>query len=218
MGQKTHPLAFRLNTLTHHKSIWYSNWKQYAEYLQKDSEIRNYIKTVSKKYGIVDFEIKRNTLKNMVKLELVSIKPTSITGKNIDDFERIRKKFENDLPKENKVILGVSKLDEKNQSWNAQMLANLMAEHLEKRIAFRQVIRETIKSASLHITPGTGIKIQISGRLNGIEIARKEWTQEGRVPLQTLRASIDYATSEAHTIYGVLGIKVWLCKGDIFIK
>lgn len=218
MGQKTHPLAFRLNTQARHKSVWYTNWKQYAKYLQKDNEIYNYIKSVSKKYGIIDIEIKRNTLKDLVKLDLRSIKPASITGKSPDDFRKVHKKFEKALTKEKRIILSVSELKDKDQYWNARMLATLMAEHLEKRIAFRQVIRETLKSARFHLVPGTGIKIQISGRLNGIEIARNEWTQEGRVPLQTLRASIDYATTEAHTIYGVLGIKIWLCKGDIFIK
>jgi small subunit ribosomal protein S3 len=210
MGQKTHPLGFRLGITQEHKSTWYANFNQYANVLEEDDKIRTYIKSIAKPNNISNVNIYRNGLNDQIQLTIETGKPGILVGELGSGLETLLASLKKILPVTIKV-LEVEKVD-----LDANLLADLVAEQLEKRIAFRRAMREALQRAQKQNV--NGIKIQVSGRLNGAEIARSEWIREGRVPLQTLRADIDYATAEANTIYGVLGIKVWLFKNEILSK
>jgi small subunit ribosomal protein S3 len=214
MGQKTHPLGFRLGITQEHKSTWYANFNQYADILKEDDGIRTYLKTISKMNSIADVKINRNGLNDHIQLNLQTGKPGILVGDLGSGLERLLKNLKKDLPENRQLTINV--LEVEKVDLKASLLADLVAEQLEKRIAFRRAIREALQRAQKQNV--NGIKIQVSGRLNGAEIARSEWIREGRVPLQTLRADIEYATQEANTIYGVLGIKVWLFKSEILSK
>ena len=214
MGQKTHPLGFRLGITQEHKSTWYSNFNQYANILKEDDQIRTYINTISKSNSISNVKINRNGLNDQIQLNIETGKPGILVGDLGSGLETLLKNVKKILPTDRQLTINV--LEVEKVDLNASLLADLVADQLEKRIAFRRAIREALQRAQKQNV--NGIKIQVSGRLNGAEIARSEWIREGRVPLQTLRADIDYATTEANTIYGVLGIKVWLFKSEILSK
>jgi small subunit ribosomal protein S3 len=214
MGQKTHPLGFRLGVVQEHKSMWYANFSQYANVLEEDDKIRTYLNSISKTNSISNVRINRNGLNDQIQLNIETGKPGILVGDLGAGLETLLKKIKNFLPKNRQLTINVFEVEKVDL--NASLLADLVAEQLEKRIAFRRAIREALQRAQRQNV--NGIKIQVSGRLNGAEIARSEWIREGRVPLQTLRADIDYATKEANTIYGVLGIKVWLFKSEILSK
>jgi len=214
MGQKTHPLGFRLGITQEHKSKWYANFNQYANVLQEDDKIRTYIDTIAKINSISNVRINRNGLNDQIQLNIETGKPGILVGDVGAGLENLLTNIKKILPSSRQLTINVFEVEKVDL--NAALLANLVAEQLEKRIAFRRAIRDTLQRAQKQNV--NGIKIQVSGRLNGAEIARSEWIREGRVPLQTLRADIDYATSEANTIYGVLGIKVWLFKSEILAK
>jgi len=214
MGQKTHPLGFRLGITQNHKSNWYSNFNQYATILKEDDTIRSYFNTLSKSNSIANICINRNGLNDQIQLNIETGKPGILVGNKGIGLEKLLTKIKLLVNPTRQFTINVFEI--KNVDLNATLLADLVAEQLEKRIAFRRAIREALQRAQKQNV--NGIKIQVSGRLNGAEIARSEWIREGRVPLQTLRADIDYATKEAHTIYGVLGIKVWLFKTEILSK
>ena len=214
MGQKTHPLGFRLGITQEHKSTWYSNLNKYANVLKEDDTIRTYIKTISKLNSISNVRINRNGLNDQIQLNIETGKPGILVGDLGTGLERLLSNVKKLLPLERQLTINIFEVEKVDL--NASLLADLVAEQLEKRIAFRRAIREALQRAQKQNV--NGIKIQVSGRLNGAEIARSEWIREGRVPLQTLRADIDYATQEANTIYGVLGIKVWLFKSEILSK
>jgi small subunit ribosomal protein S3 len=214
MGQKTHPLGFRLGTTQNHKSTWYSNFNQYAKILKEDDTIRTYIKTISKAKSIANVRINRNGLNDQIQLNIETGKPGILVGDLGIGLETLLSNIKKLLPTNRQLTINVFEVEKVDL--DASLLADLVAEQLEKRVAFRRAIREALQRAQKQNVKG--IKIQVSGRLNGAEIARSEWIREGRVPLQTLRADIDYATQEANTIYGVLGIKVWLFKSEILSK
>jgi small subunit ribosomal protein S3 len=214
MGQKTHPLGFRLGITQEHKSTWYANLNQYANILKEDDQIRTYIDTISKINSIANVKINRNGLNDQIQLNIETGKPGILVGELGSGLENLLNNVKKILPSNRQVTINV--LEVEKVDLDATLLADLVAEQLEKRIAFRRAIRETLQRAQKQNV--NGIKIQVSGRLNGAEIARSEWIREGRVPLQTLRADIDYATREANTIYGVLGIKVWLFRSEILSK
>ncbi len=214
MGQKTHPLGFRLGITQEHKSKWYANFNQYANILQEDDKIRTYINTISKTNSISNVRINRNGLNDQIQLNIETGKPGILVGDIGSGLENLLTNIKKLLPSNRQLTINVFEVEKVDL--NASLLADLVAEQLEKRIAFRRAIREALQRAQKQNV--NGIKIQVSGRLNGAEIARSEWIREGRVPLQTLRADIDYATTEANTIYGVLGIKVWLFKSEILSK
>ena len=214
MGQKTHPLGFRLGITQDHKSTWYASLNQYANILKEDDQIRTYIDTISKINSIANVKIDRNGLNDQIQLKIETGKPGILVGDLGSGLENLLNNIKKILPSNRQVTINILEIEKVDL--DASLLADLVAEQLEKRIAFRRAIREALQRAQKqHVN---GIKIQVSGRLNGAEIARSEWIREGRVPLQTLRADIDYATSEANTIYGVLGIKVWLFKSEILSK
>jgi small subunit ribosomal protein S3 len=214
MGQKTHPLGFRLGIVQDHKSTWYANFNQYANILEEDDKIRTYINTIAKVNHISNVKIERNGLKDQIQLNIETGKPGILVGNSGSGLKSLLKNLKKLLPSDRQLTIKVFEV--KNVDLEAKLLADLVAEQLEKRVAFRRAIRTALQRAQKQNV--NGIKIQVSGRLNGAEIARSEWIREGRVPLQTLRADIDYATTEANTIYGVLGIKVWLFKSEIISK
>ena len=214
MGQKTHPLGFRLGITQEHKSSWYANFNQYANVLKEDDKIRTYINTISKFNSISNVQINRNGLNDQIQLNIETGKPGILVGDRGAGLETLLTNVKKLLPDNRQLTINVFEVEKVDL--DASLLADLVAEQLEKRIAFRRAIREALQRAQKQNV--NGIKIQVSGRLNGAEIARSEWIREGRVPLQTLRADIDYSTQEANTIYGVLGIKVWLFKSEILSK
>src|SRR5210317_834602 len=214
MGQKTHPLGFRLGITQEHKSTWYANFNQYANILEEDDKIRTYIDSISKENSISNVRIHRNGLNDQIQLNIETGKPGILVGDMGTGLETLLTNVKKLLPTDRQLTINVFEVEKVDL--NAKLLGDRVAEQLEKRVAFRRAIRDALQRAQKQNV--NGIKIQVSGRLNGAEIARSEWIREGRVPLQTLRADIDYATAEANTIYGVLGIKVWLFKSEILSK
>ena len=214
MGQKTHPLGFRLGITQDHKSTWYANFNQYADILKEDNLIRTYIDTIAKTNNISNVKINRNGLNDHIQLNIETGKPGILVGDLGVGLETLLNNVKKILPSNRQLTINV--LEVEKVDLDATLLADLVAEQLEKRVAFKRAMREALQRAEKQNVKG--IKIQVSGRLNGAEIARSEWVREGRVPLQTLRADIDYATKEANTIYGVLGIKIWLFRGEILSK
>ena len=214
MGQKTHPLGFRLGITQEHKSTWYANLNQYATILEEDDKIRTYIATISKVNNISTIQICRNGLNNQIQLNIETGKPGILVGDLGTGLKTLLDNIKKLLPSNRQLTIKIFEVEKVDL--DAKLLAELVAEQLEKRVAFRRAIREALQRAQKQNV--NGIKIQVSGRLNGAEMARSEWIREGRVPLQTLRADIDYATTEANTIYGALGIKIWLFKSEILSK
>ena len=214
MGQKTHPLGFRLGIVQEHQSVWYANFNQYSSILEEDDKIRTYINTISRVNYISKVKIYRNVLKDHIQLTIETGKPGILVDDMGNGLKNLLKNLKKLLPAGRQLTIKVSEIE--FVDLEAKLLADLVAEQLEKRIAFRRATRTILQRAQRQNV--NGIKIQVSGRLNGAEIARSEWLREGRVPLQTLRADIDYATTEANTIYGVLGIKIWLFKSEILSK
>jgi len=214
MGQKTHPLGFRLGIVQEHKSTWYANLNQYASILEEDDKIRTYIDRIAKINYISNVKIDRNGFKDQIQVTIETGKPGILVGDLGNGLKDLLSNLKKLLPANRQLTIKIFEVEKVDLE--AKLLANLVAEQLEKRIAFRRAIRTALQRAQKENV--NGIKIQVSGRLNGAEIARSEWIREGRVPLQTLRADIDYATTEANTIYGVLGIKVWLFKSEILSK
>ena len=214
MGQKTHPLGFRLGITQEHKSAWYANLKNYADLLKEDDQIRTYLTSLIKTASISNIHISRNSLSDQIKLTLETGRPGVLVGENGIGIKNLLTNLKQLLPSNRQLTIKVVEVDEINL--DASLLGDLVVKQLEDRIPFRRAVREAMQRAQE--SKVNGIKIQVSGRLNGAEIARSEWFREGRVPLQTLRADIDYATKEANTIYGILGIKVWIFKNEILNK
>jgi small subunit ribosomal protein S3 len=214
VGQKTHPLGFRLGITEEHRAAWYSNFNQYSNLLEEDDKIRTYLSKLSKKASISKIKINRNGLGNQIQLNIETGRPGALVGENGLGLQNILKNLKNLLPTNRQITININEVEKVNL--NSSLLADLVVKQLEERVAFRRAMREALQAAQEDNV--SGIKIEISGRLNGAEIARSEWIREGRVPLQTLRADIDYCVKEAHTIYGTLGVKMWLFKNEILAK
>ena len=214
MGQKTHPLGFRLGITQEHKSVWYANYNGYADLLKEDEQIRSYLNTLTRTASISDVKINRNGLGDQIQLNIETGRPGALVGENGLGLESLLKNIKKFLPSNRQISINIIEI--KKINLNASLIGDLVVKQLEERVAFRRAIREALQVAQEDNV--NGIKIQVSGRLNGAEMARTEWIREGRVPLQTLRADIDYCTKEANTIYGVLGVKVWLFKNEILVK
>lgn len=212
MGQKTHPLGFRLGITQDHRSAWYANLREYANLLKEDDQIRTYLNQFTKTASISNVHISRNSLSDQIKLTIETGRPGVLVGENGTGIKNLLTNLKKILPTTRQITIKVSEVEK--VSLDAALLGDLVVKQLEDRIPFRRAVREAMQQAQDNNV--SGIKIQVSGRLNGAEIARSEWFREGRVPLQTLRADIDYATKEANTIYGVLGIKVWIFNKEIF--
>lgn len=215
MGQKVHPTGFRIGVNKSHDSTWYSNYSNYGQTLKEDYLIRDCIKkkwgSLYAKSGITKIQINRKV--NKIELLVYATRPKTLatSSDNQSNFSDLKFEILKLLPKPTLIRLKVIQL---TKSENESLLtARLLADQLEKRVAFRKAIRQT--SQRLQKSGVKGFKVQVSGRLNGAEMARTEWVREGRVPLQTLRADISYSSYPAHTIYGVLGIKVWIFNKEI---
>ena len=214
MGQKTHPLGFRLGVTQQHKSSWYTKLNQYAKFLKEDDQIRTYLNKLTKTTSISNILIRRNSLGDQIQLTIETGRPGTLVGEAGLGIQTLLKNLKFILPTNRQLTINIIEVEK--VTLNASLIADLVVKQLEERVAFRSAIRKAMDSAEEDEV--RGIKIQVSGRLNGAEIARSEWIRKGRVPLQTLRADIDYSAKEANTIYGVLGIKVWLFKNEILSK
>nr|YP_009105865.1 ribosomal protein S3 [Microthamnion kuetzingianum]AIT94725.1 ribosomal protein S3 [Microthamnion kuetzingianum] len=232
MGQKVHPLGFRLGIIQKHRSQWFAKTSNYSQLIIEDNLLRKTILERFWKAGIVDIKIERKV--DQIKIELRAARPDILVGRDPKNLETLRKDLEEELKNhqaerisitskisrlhtklnsnelKGQIAISITKLTTPNLE--AAFLAELLVEQLEKRIPFRRAVKQVLKRAKQARVKG--IKIQVSGRLNGAEIARSEWVREGRVPLQTLRADIDYSFKTAKTIYGLLGIKIWIFKGE----
>lgn len=209
MGQKINPHGFRLGITTDWKSRWYAD-KQYAEYVKEDVAIRRLLSSGLERAGIADVEIERT--RDRVRVDIHTARPGIVIGRRGTEADRIRADLEKLTGKQ--VQLNI--LEVKNPESQAQLVAQGVAEQLSNRVAFRRAMRKAIQSA-MRQPNVKGIRVQCSGRLGGAEMSRSEFYREGRVPLHTLRADIDYGLYEAKTTFGRIGVKVWIYKGDIVV-
>ncbi len=209
MGQKIHPIGFRLGVTQEHRSRWYADARNYPSLLQEDHKIRKYVKETLANAGISKIRIERKA--DQIDLEVSTARPGVVVGRGGAGIDSLRVGLQQLLGSSRQIrinVVEVTKVDA-----DAMLIAEYIAQQLEKRVSFRRVVRQAVtKTQKAGVE---GIKVQVSGRLNGAEIARTEVTREGSVPLHTLRADIDYAYCTAKTIYGIQGIKVWIFKGEI---
>ncbi|MDY0226388.1 SSU ribosomal protein S3P [Desulfomicrobium apsheronum] len=206
MGHKVHPYGFRLGYNKNWKSRWFSD-KKYAEYVFEDSKLRKYVKEKLFHAGISKIEIERAADK--VRLILFTARPGIVIGRKGVEIEKLRAELKGKFARE--FVIEVNEI--RRPETDAQLVAESIAQQLERRVAFRRAIKKTLGMAQKF--GALGIKVQCGGRLGGAEIARTEWAREGRVPLHTLRADIDYGVALAKTTYGIIGVKVWVFKGEI---
>ncbi len=210
MGQKIHPTGFRLGVIQEHRSRWYADNRRYPGLLQEDYQIRQYVEKNLSNAGISDVQIERKA--DQIDLEVRTARPGVVVGRGGSGIEALRvglQKILHDPSRQIRInVVEVARVDA-----DAALVAEYITQQLERRVAFRRVVRQTLQRAQR--AGVEGIKIQVSGRLNGAEIARTEWTREGRVPLHTLRADVDYSYRTAQTTYGVLGVKVWIFRGEV---
>jgi len=206
MGQKINPTGFRLSISRNWSSRWYASNKDFAGMLAEDIKVREYLKAKLKNAAVSRVLIERPA-KN-ARITIFSARPGVVIGKKGEDIENLKKELSRQLG----VPVAVNIEEVRKPEIDAKLIADSITQQLEKRIMFRRAMKRAMQNAMR--LGALGIKIMSSGRLNGIEIARCEWYREGRVPLHTLRADIDYGTSEAKTTYGVIGVKVWVYKGD----
>lgn len=207
MGQKINPIGFRLGINRTWDSRWYANTGEYGKLLHEDLKIRKYLTEELKQAAISKIVIERPHKKCRVTIH--SARPGIIIGKKGADIEKLRKKL-SDMTNSDAVL---NIVEVRKPEVDAVLIAQSITQQLERRVAFRRAMKRAVQSAMR--LGAEGIRINCSGRLGGAEIARMEWYREGRVPLHTLRADIDYGTSEAHTAYGICGVKVWVFKGEI---
>jgi len=210
MGQKINPIGFRLSVQKNWLSKWYANSNNFSTMLNEDIRVRAFLSKKLKNASVGKVLIERPS-KN-ARITIFSSRPGIVIGKKGEDIEILR----SELQKMMGIPVHVNIEEIRKPELDAQLIADNIAQQLEKRIMFRRAMKRAMQNAMR--LGAQGIKIMSSGRLNGIEIARTEWYREGRVPLHTLRADLDYATSEAHTTYGIIGIKVWIFKGEILGK
>ncbi len=206
MGQKTHPVGFRLGIVRAWDSNWYDD-KSFAGKLQEDIVVRNYVRSRLKKAGIARVQIDRTPKRAVVTIH--TSRPGIVIGKSGKEIAQLEEELKKVTSKEIKILIHEIKRPE----LDAYLVAEAIAGQLEGRISFRRAMKQSITAAMR--MGAEGIKVMCAGRLGGAEIARTEHYKDGRIPLQTLRADIDYAGATAHTIYGAIGVKVWICKGEI---
>ena len=206
MGQKVNPLGLRLNITRTWDSIWYAD-KEYASYLLEDQKIRKFLKNRLNHAGMAKIIIERTGEK--VRAKLFTARPGIVIGKKGAEIEILKKDLEKLVGR--KVTLDIQEV--RRPEADAQLVAESIASQLERRVAFRRAMKKAVNSALRFGVQG--IKISCSGRLGGAEMSRTEWVREGRVPLHTLRADVDYALAEANTTYGIIGVKVWIFKGEV---
>jgi len=211
MGQKVHPTGFRLGIATDWTSKWYADTAQFADFLAEDLKIREFLKKKLAQAGVSRIQISRPA--KSVAVTIHTARPGIIIGKKGEDIEKLRIEVAALVAAHiNNVKISIEEI--RKPELDAQLVAENIASQLERRVMFRRAMRRSVTNAMR--IGAEGIKINVSGRLNGAEIARNEWYREGRVPLHTLRADVDYGFAEALTTYGILGVKVWIYKGEVF--
>ncbi|MFA9420330.1 MAG: 30S ribosomal protein S3 [Gammaproteobacteria bacterium] len=211
MGQKVHPTGFRLGIATDWTSKWYANTSDFADFLDEDLKIREFLRKKLSQAGVSRIQISRPA--KAVSVTIHSARPGIIIGKKGEDIEKLRVEVASLVSAHiNNVKINIEEI--RKPELDAQLVAENVASQLERRVMFRRAMRRSVTNAMR--IGAEGIKINVSGRLNGAEIARNEWYREGRVPLHTLRANVDYGFAEALTTYGILGVKVWIYKGEVF--
>lgn len=208
MGQKVNPNGIRLGVIRDWNAKWYSNTKHYADNLISDLRLRSFLKKKLSHAAVSSIVIQRPA--QSVNITLHTARPGIVIGKKGEDIERLRQ----ELTKLAGVTVHLNVEEIRKPELDAQLVAENICQQLEKRIMFRRAMKRAVTN-SLRLG-ALGVKVMVAGRLNGAEIARTEWYREGRVPLHTLRADIDYGFAEAHTTYGVIGVKVWIFKGEVF--
>ena len=207
MGQKVHPTGMRLGIVKDHTSVWYADRKNYSAYLLSDLQVREFLRKRLSQASVSRIDIERPA--QTARITVHTARPGIVIGKKGEDVERLRK----DLAQIMGMPVHVNVEEIRKPELDALLVAQNVAQQLERRVQFRRAMRRVIQNAMR--LGAEGIKVRVAGRLGGAEIARAEVYHEGRVPLHTLRADIDYATWEANTTYGILGIKVWVFKGEI---
>ena len=210
MGQKVNPHGFRLGVSKKQNANWYAKGKDFSNNLIQDLKVREHLAKKLKNSSISKVELERTAETFVVNIH--TARPGIIIGKRGEEIENLKKSVE-------KIVKGPSQInikEVKKPDLDAKILAEGVAQQLEKRVMFRRAMKRTVQSALRQ--SAKGVRIEVSGRLNGAEIARTEWYREGRVPLHTLRADIDYGTAEALTTYGIIGVKIWIYKGEIFTR
>jgi small subunit ribosomal protein S3 len=213
MGQKVHPIGIRLGIVKDWSSKWYANTKDFPGYVKQDHEVRTFIKSKFKDASISKINIERPSKK--ANITIMTARPGIVIGKKGEDIENLRAKLALMMNMHiNDLRINISEI--RKPELDAQLVADGIAQQLERRVMFRRAMKRAVTSTMR--LGAEGIKVKVGGRLNGAEIARSEWYREGRVPLHTLRADIDYGVAEANTTYGIIGVKVWIFKGEIFDK
>ncbi len=213
MGQKVHPIGIRLGIVKDWSSKWYADTKTFPEYVRSDHLIRSFIKNKLKDASVSRISIERQAKK--VNITIHTARPGIVIGKKGEDIERLRSEISKMIDMSlADVRINISEV--RKPELDAQLVAEGIAQQLERRVMFRRAMKRAVTNTMR--VGAEGVKVKVGGRLNGAEIARSEWYHEGRVPLHTLRADIDYGFAEANTTYGVIGVKVWIFKGEIFEK
>ena len=213
MGQKVHPTGIRLGIVKDWTSKWYADSKAFPEYVRADFHIRAFIKKKLKDASVSKIAIERPSKK--VNITIHTARPGIVIGKKGEDIEKLRAELASMVKMPiSDVRINISEV--RKPELDAQLVAEGIAQQLERRVMFRRAMKRAVTNTMR--VGAEGIKVKVGGRLNGAEIARSEWYREGRVPLHTFRADIDYGLAEAHTTYGVIGVKVWIFKGEIFDK
>jgi small subunit ribosomal protein S3 len=207
MGQKVHPTGIRLGIVKDWTSTWYANTDNYADYLNMDMEIREFLRKRLAQASVSRIQISRPAHNAVITIH--TARPGIVIGKKGEDIDRLRKEVSGRMG----IPVSINIEEIRKPELDAALVAESVAQQLERRIMFRRAMKRAV-SNSMRIG-AQGIKIKVGGRLNGAEIARSEWYREGRVPLHTLRANIDYGTAEANTTYGIIGVKVWIFKGEV---
>lgn len=214
MGQKVHPKAIRLGVIKTWDSKWFAGRKEYKHLLQQDVEIRGFLKKKLKDAGLSHIEIERSA--NTITITIFTSKPGVVIGRGGQGTEDLKKQLKTMLMGKTKLTLRLNVQEVDKPDLNAQVIVRSMIEQIERRMPFRRVLKQTVNQVMR--AGAKGVKLQVAGRLNGAEIARTEHLGEGSIPLQTLRADIDYGRGMAHTTYGAIGVKVWIYKGEVFRK
>ncbi len=207
MGQKVHPIGIRLGIVKDWSSKWYAEGKNYAEYLYADLQVRDYLRAKLAHASVSHIQIERPA--DNARIVIHTARPGIVIGKKGEDIDKLRTEVTRIMG----IPAHISVEEIRKPELDAHLVAESVANQLERRIMFRRAMKRTVSNAMR--LGAQGIRINVAGRLNGAEIARSEWYREGRVPLHTLRADIDYGTAEARTTYGVIGVKVWIFKGEI---
>lgn len=207
MGQKVHPTGMRLGIVKKHTSVWYAEKGEYADRLYSDIKVREFLEKELAKASVSRIEIERPA--QAARITIYSARPGIVIGRKGEDVDLLKTR----LTKMMGVPVTINIEEIRKPDLDAKLVAQSVAQQLERRVMFRRAMKRVVQNAMRQ--GALGIRVQVGGRLGGAEIARTEWYREGRVPLHTLRADIDYATAEASTTYGIIGVKVWIFKGEI---